>query len=149
MNRATQTAMTVRKFNRTYLPYFNLLSQKYLNTEYTVTEARIMYDIYEQEQISARDIVNHLRIDKGYLSRVLKKFENKGFIQRKVSADDSRISDIYMTQHGKEIAEFLMKLSTQQIEKSLAQMSDNEMSAIEFHMSKIIKILGGNANENH
>lgn len=149
MSKVTQTAIVVREFNRAYLPYFRLLSQKYLNTGYTVTEARIIYEIYEQGQISARDMANHLRIDKGYLSRIMKKFENKGLIQREVSVDDSRISHISMTRHGKEIAEYLMKVSTQQVAEALAQMSDRELSAIEFHMSEILKIIGGNENENH
>ena len=148
MSKLTQTAMAVRKFNRVYLPYFRLLSQKYLNTEYTVTEARVLYEIYEQRQISAKDVANHLCIDKGYLSRILKKFEHQGFIQREVSDDDSRLSHIYMTRHGKEITEYLMKASTQQVEEALAQMSDRELSAMEFHMSEILKMIGGNANGN-
>lgn len=149
MSKAKKTAAAVRRFNRAYLPYFQLLSQKYLNTEYTVTEARVMYEIYERGRISARDAAERLRIDKGYLSRILKKFENNGFIQREVSAADSRMSYISLTRRGKETAEYLIKASERQVEEALSPMSDGELSAIEFHMNEILKIIGGNADGNN
>jgi len=44
-----------------------------LNSDYSAAEARILYEIYINKEISAKDIVNALRVDKGYLSRILKK----------------------------------------------------------------------------
>lgn len=51
MDKVMQTAVEIRKFNRFYLPYFHLLTQKYLNSDYSVAEARILYEIYDHREI--------------------------------------------------------------------------------------------------
>ncbi len=83
MDQIVKTAEKIRGFNRFYLPYFNLLTQKYLNSKYSIAEARILYEIYDHREISARDIVNALHVDKGYLSRILKKFEAESILEKK------------------------------------------------------------------
>lgn len=147
MKKTLETAMNIRKFNRFYLPYFNLLTQKYLNTEYSMAEARILYEIYENREISARDIVSNLHVDKSYLSRILKKFESKSFIKREPLADDSRRALIYLTKNGKTLAESLIMESNDQVEKSIMGISDHDLDKLSYHLEQIIEILGGR-NEN-
>ena len=119
MNKAKQTAADIRKFNRFYLPYFHLLTQKYLNSDYSVAEARILYEIFDHDKISARDIVNNLRIDKSYVSRMLKKFEMRGIVERKESEEDARRAVLLLTESGKNITKKLIAESNLQIEKEL------------------------------
>ena len=146
MSKVKQTATDIRKFNRFYLPYFHLLTQKYLNSEYSVAEARILYEILDQEKISARDIVNTLCIDKSYVSRMLKKFEMRGIVERKESEKDSRRAMIFLTENGKNIAEKLIAESNMQVEKELTGISDYDLDKLSYHLAEIIRILGGKEN---
>lgn len=143
MEKSLETVIKIRKFNRFYLPYFHLLTQKYLNTEYSMAEVRILYEIYENREISARDIVSNLHVDKSYLSRMLKKFESKSFIKRELSSDDSRRTLIYLTENGKTLVESLIMESNYQVEKNIMGISDNDLDKLSYHLAQIIEILGG------
>ncbi|MDO5539324.1 MAG: MarR family transcriptional regulator [Eubacteriales bacterium] len=147
MKKSLQTAITIRRFNRFYLPYFHLLTQKYLNSEYSVAEARILYEIYENKEISARDMVRKLYVDKSYLSRILKKFESKALIKREVSQDDSRMTVISLTKNGEALAEDLIMQSNRQIEKDIMEISESDLDKLTYHLEKIIEILDGERNE--
>lgn len=146
MNKAAQTAEDVREFNRFYLPYFHLLTQKYLNSDYSVAEARVLYEIFGCKKISARDIVKTLGVDKSYLSRMLKKFETGGIIERKESEEDSRRAMIFLTENGKTICEKLIAESNMQVGKELAGISDQDLDRLSYHLAEIIKILRGKEN---
>ena len=143
MEKSLETAINLRKFNRYYLPYFHLLTQKYLNTEYSMAEVRVLYEIYENKEISARDIVSNLHVDKSYLSRILKKFESKSLIKRELSSDDSRRTLISLAGSGKMLAESLIMESNHQIEKKIMGIPDNDLDKLSYHLAQIIKILGG------
>lgn len=146
MNKAKQTAADIRKFNRFYLPYFHLLTQKYLNSDYSVAEARILYEIYDHDKISARDIVNNLRIDKSYVSRMLKKFEMRGIVERKESEEDARRAVLLLTESGKNITKKLIAESNLQVEKELTGIADCDLDKLSYHLAEIIRILGGKEN---
>lgn len=146
MDKIMQTATEIREFNRFYLPYFHLLTQKYLNMDCSVAEARILYEIYDEHEISATDIVNVLHVDKGYLSRILKKFEAKSIIAKKASKADSRRTLITLTEKGKALAENLIAESNMQIAKELASLSADDMDKLVYHMKNIVNILGGMQN---
>lgn len=108
-----------------------------------MAEARVLYEIYENEEISARDIVSNLCVDKGYLSRILKKFESKSLIKRELSSDDSRRTLISLTRNGNMIAESLITESNHQIEKNIMGISEDDLDQLSDHLAQIIKILGG------
>ncbi|MGN0847548.1 MAG: MarR family winged helix-turn-helix transcriptional regulator [Kiritimatiellia bacterium] len=141
MKKSLKAAMDIRKFNRFYLPYLHLLTQKYLNSEYSVAEARILYEIYENEESSARDIVGSLHVDKSYLSRILKNFESQLLIERRQSANNSRLMLISLTEKGKLLAESLISDSTYQVEKAIAGLSDGDLDNLSYHLEQITKIL--------
>jgi len=149
MSNVAQTASDIRRFNRFYLPYFHLLTQKYLNSNYSVTEARILYEIYDHEKISARDIVNILYVDKSYLSRILKKFEMNKIVERKVFKKDSRLSLIILTTEGKSLVERLIAESNLQVAKKLVGIPDGCLDKLSYHMNEIIKVLEGKKDGNY
>lgn len=143
MQKSFMTAVNIRKFNRFYLPYFDLLTQRYLNTEYSVAEARILYEIYESKEICAKEIAGRLRVDKGYLSRILKKLEAGALVKREISPDDSRKAMISLTENGEALAERLITESNRQIEKNIVGISDQDLDALSYHLAEITRILGG------
>lgn len=77
-----KTIAKIRAFNRFYMPSMNLLGDHYLGSEYSVTEARVFFEIYENEGCNAAHIAQLMNIDKSYLSRIIKKHEKSGYIHR-------------------------------------------------------------------
>lgn len=141
MNKIEKAASDIRRFNRFYLPFFRLLTQKYLNSDYSMAEARILYEIYEQGKISATDIVSRLHVDKGYLSRILRRFEDRAIIQKETSNADLRRSVISLTETGTRLTESLIAESNRQIAEELAGLSENDLDRLTDLMGEITEIL--------
>jgi DNA-binding MarR family transcriptional regulator len=82
MKDKTKLIQDIREFNRFYTRLIGLLDGHLLDSNYSLAEARILYEIYTGKQISASQIVSTLNMDKGYVSRILKKFEKEGLISK-------------------------------------------------------------------
>lgn len=113
----------VREFNRLYMPTMKLLGNHYLGSEYSVPEARVFFEIYENEGCNAAHIAEKMNIDKSYLSKIISSHEKNGYITKKLSSTDKRTYDLYLTDKGKEKA------------LELIQSSDNEIGNILTHLS--------------
>lgn len=120
----------IRAFNRTYLAVLNLYDQNYLNSGYTTTEARVMHEIYERESCSANELLGVIPIDKGYMSRILKRFQQAGIIERAVSAEDGRIHLISLTEYGLSVTLELIEKSRADIRGALGDLSDAEVEEL-------------------
>jgi DNA-binding MarR family transcriptional regulator len=148
MRKTLQTAEDIRRFNRFYLPYFHLLTQKYLNSDYSTAEARILYEIYAHGTVQAREIVQRIHVDKSYLSRILKKFDARGLILQESVAEDSRLVAISLTAEGAALAEQLIDESNAQVEQGLLGLTEGELDRLSRCMEEIVQILGGEEHEN-
>lgn len=105
-----ETIHIVRAFNRLYMSSMNLLGNHYLGSEYTVTEARVFFEIYENEGCNAAHIAKVMNIDKSYLSRIIKSHERNGYIRRAGSESDGRAYHLYLTEAGiKRARDFITK----------------------------------------
>src|SRR5262249_6235023 len=71
------------------------------STEYTLAEARVIYELATRDAPKAKEIADALAMDQGYLSRLLTKLANAGLIQRKVSKHDNRAADLILTRKGR------------------------------------------------
>lgn len=128
---------SVRGFNRFYTNILGLLDQHILDSDYSLTEARILFDLHETGTCTANTLSTKLKIDKSYLSRMLKRFEEKGLIAKAVSSEDSRASCIGLTQQGRQVIDDLSSASNRQIEHLFAPLSDGECQSV-FSAMKII-----------
>lgn len=123
---------------------------RYLDSDYSITESRVLYEIYESKECSADDIVKKLHLDKGYVSRIIKKFENRQILQRKKSQTDARSYHIRLEAKGVEITERLISISNQGIGNIIQSLSEEECVRLEDSMDTIKKILtGGLKHENY
>src|SRR3954462_14526865 len=95
-----QRVAAVRRFNRFYTQKLGVLKRGWLDTPFSLTEARVLYEIKHRERATASDIVRDLGLDAGYLSRILRRFQKGGLIRKDVSPDDGRQSFLSMTAHG-------------------------------------------------
>src|SRR6202035_1379204 len=91
----------VREFNRFYTNTIGLLRGKYLDTPYSLTEARILVELAQREASEVAELRHIVDIDAGYLSRILSRFEADGLISRQRSATDGRRQVIRLTDSGR------------------------------------------------
>jgi DNA-binding MarR family transcriptional regulator/GNAT superfamily N-acetyltransferase len=91
----------VRRFNRYYTRQIGVLRKTFLDSPYSLGEARVLYEIASQGSPTASDIARRLDLDAGYLSRVLRNFEKRGLIRRRTSPKDGRQSHLTLTPRGR------------------------------------------------
>lgn len=105
----------VRRFNRFYTNILGLLDQHMLNSEFSLSEARVLYEIGHMESCTAKRLIEELSLDPGYLSRMLKRFETLSLTRREQSKKDGRLFYLYLTDQGKETLAHLDSLSDGQV----------------------------------
>src|SRR5205814_2141754 len=91
----------VRAFNRDYTRRIGVLSEGLLDSPYSLTEVRVMYEIAHRPGVMAAQLAGELGLDRGYLSRILKGFEAKGLLARATSAADARRRHLRLTPAGR------------------------------------------------
>jgi DNA-binding MarR family transcriptional regulator/GNAT superfamily N-acetyltransferase len=111
---AAQVAQ-VRAFNRFYTNFIGVLHGLYLDTPFTLTEGRLLFEIARQPAVEVSDLRRSLDIDAGYLSRVLSRFEAESLITRHRSAADARRQEVRIADAGRAAAADLDRRSAGQV----------------------------------
>ena len=94
----------VRRFNRFYTRQIGLLDEHLNGSPFSYPEARIMYELAQNKDASASDLMASLGMDGGFVSRILVRLERRGLISRRRSEADGRVSHLNLTTRGQ--AEF-------------------------------------------
>lgn len=131
----------IRDFNRFYTNFIGLLDKYVLDSNYTLPEARVMFEIYRHKEITAKRITELLGVDKGYLSHMLVKFEKAGLITKKVDNADGRMQILSFTEKGEKVFLSLNEASESQLKVLLANLTEAETSELTGHMDTIKNIL--------
>jgi DNA-binding MarR family transcriptional regulator/GNAT superfamily N-acetyltransferase len=108
-----------RRFNRAYTKFIGTLNESLLNSDFSLGEARVLYELANRPAPKASEIAEGLGMDPGYLSRLLGKFERDGLLQRKASEQDGRFAELTLTTRGKSAFKKLDALSNEQARVSL------------------------------
>jgi DNA-binding MarR family transcriptional regulator/GNAT superfamily N-acetyltransferase len=116
----------VRGFNRFYTNVIGLLRGKYLDTPYSLTEARLLFELAQRDASEVTDLRRVVDIDPGYLSRILARFEADGLIVRERSAADARRQVIRLTEAGRSVVGGLDAKSAEQTRDMLAAVRDDD-----------------------
>src|SRR2546430_16889296 len=72
----------VRRFNRFYTKQIGILGERLLQSPFSLAEMRVLYEIANRENVSAVELAEELRLDAGYLSRILRRFQKGGVVRR-------------------------------------------------------------------
>jgi len=131
----------VRAFNRFYTGIIGVLNEHILDSQFSLPEVRVLFELYHNGAMSASDLISLLHIDKGYLSRLLKQFEKKKLVRRKQSKEDARSSLVELTEFGKKEFEKLNKVQDARIITILNQLSAKECRKLLLHMNSVKSIL--------
>ena len=92
----------IRRFNRFYTKQIGALQEGLLDSEFSLAEARVLYELANADGDStATSIGATLGLDAGYLSRLLRSFEERRLVQRRASSADGRRSNLTLTRKGR------------------------------------------------
>ncbi|GED67707.1 hypothetical protein BRE01_14090 [Brevibacillus reuszeri] len=131
----------IRKFNRFYTILLGVLEKHVLDTGYSLTEARVILEIGFMKQCIANDLVERLKIDRSYMSRIIAKLSKDELLSKEGSPSDSRISLIRLTPKGIALFHQLNEKSDEQIERLFHGLSQKEINEIHASMLVIQKKL--------
>ena len=133
----------VRGFNRFYTNVIGLLRGKYLETPYSLTEARLLFELAQRDASEVTDLRRVVDIDAGYLSRILARFEADGLITRQRSAADGRRQVIQLTGAGRSVVAGLDARSAEQTRDMLAAVYHHDQRRLLEAMRVITETLTG------
>jgi DNA-binding MarR family transcriptional regulator/GNAT superfamily N-acetyltransferase len=132
----------VRRFTRFYTGRMGVLREGLLDSSFTLTEARVLYELAHRDSPTASELGRDLSLDPGYLSRILKRFEEQGLIEKARSRSDARQSHLTLTASGKAAFEPLDARSREQVCELLAPLSDGDRQRLVEAMDVVERILG-------
>jgi len=138
-----QRIATVRRFNRFYTKQIGLLGEGYLETPFSLTEARVLYELAHRERPSATELARELALDQGYLSRILRGFERRRLLTRTRSRSDGRQSHLALTARGRAAFAPLDQRSREDIAAMLARLAADEQRRLIDAIRTVESILGG------
>lgn len=133
----------VRGFNRFYTQKIGVLQEGLLASPFSLTEARVLYELAQRRNPTASALGRDLGLDAGYLSRILRRFERARLIARTRSAADGRQSFLALTAQGSEAFAILNRRSQDEAAALLAGLSADGQARLVDAMRGIERLLGG------
>src|SRR5215218_2791146 len=131
----------VRRFNRFFTRRIGVLREGLLHSPYSLTEARILFEIAHGDDLSASDVSRELGLDPGYLSRILTSLEQRGLIDKVRSETDARRRILSLTPAGKDAFTLLDNRSREEVAEMLGDLSEGERRRLLEAMQTIEGIL--------
>lgn len=126
-----------RHFNRFYTRILGLLDEGLVQSKYSLTEARVIFELATAGEGSAKSIASELNLDSGYLSRILHKFEDAKILMRAPSAADARHSVLRLTKNGLAAFADLDQRANKQVDEMLKALTPAKRSALISSMKTI------------
>src|SRR5215213_925086 len=135
----------VRRFSRFYTRQLGLLQESLVHTQFSLSEARVLYELAHRDSVTASELAAELDLDHGYLSRILRRFGDDGLLAKKRAPDDARQNLITITAKGRKAFAPLNKGSHDQVAAMLQQLSRADQSRVVGAMNSIETLLGASA----
>ena len=126
MRHEQEVIQKIRSFNRFYTGIIGLLDHHFLNSPFSLTEGRVLYEICNMENCSAKKIRENIVIDEGYLSRILDNFVKRGLIRKTPASTDGRLRIIVPTEKGEREFSKLNDNSNTLIAQMIEKLSETE-----------------------
>jgi DNA-binding MarR family transcriptional regulator/N-acetylglutamate synthase-like GNAT family acetyltransferase len=139
---ATDPVAAVRHFNRFYTRQIGLLDEGLHHSPFSLTEVRVMYEIFHHPGITATGVREALALDAGYLSRILRGLRRQGLVSARAPATDRRRRTLTLTERGLRTFEGLNARSSEEVGAMLARLSRAQRSELVRAMRGIEGLLG-------
>lgn len=137
-----ERADTVRRFNRFYTRQIGVLQEHLLQTEFSLTEMRILYELGHRADLTSADLCQALGLNAGYLSRIISGFEKKGLIAKSRSATDARAQQLQITEAGKAVLGPLEQASRDEVVAMLQRLPEPQQEQLIEAMTRVQVLLG-------
>ena len=131
----------VREFNRFYTRRIGVLEEGLLQSPWSLTEVRVLYELAHRNGLTARDLAQDLGLDHGYLSRILQRFARDGLVRRERGADDGRERVLALTAEGRRAFAPLDRRSQKEVGAMLSPLTDAQQVRLVGAMRAIEGIL--------
>jgi DNA-binding MarR family transcriptional regulator/GNAT superfamily N-acetyltransferase len=141
-NAGTSRVETVRRFNRFYTRKIGVLQEHLLQSDFSLTEARVLYELAQRDHTTATELRTALGLDAGYLSRILRGLRKRNLIDRRPSTADGRQTLLSLSPNGQTAFAKLNGESRAEIGHMLDELSPDRQQRIVDAMSEIETILG-------
>jgi DNA-binding MarR family transcriptional regulator/GNAT superfamily N-acetyltransferase len=131
----------VRRFNRFYTQKIGVLQEGLLESPFTLTEARVLYELARHDRPTATEIARELSLDPGYLSRMLRGFQRRGLLRREPMAGDARQRQLSLTPAGQAAFAPLDARSREDVGALLGSLPETEQASLIAAMAAIERLL--------
>ena len=136
-----QEVAAVRAFNRFYTRKLGVLDQQLLKSPFSLSEARVLYELAHRDDLSAKQIGAELGLDAGYLSRIVQNFDEGGLITREPLPSDRRQYRLALTARGRQTFAKLERSMQDEVAAMLAQLPRDGRADLVGAMAKIERLL--------
>jgi len=136
-----------RHFNRFYTEYLGVFGKSLYDSPVNLTEARILYELDSRPGDSARAIMDHLGLDKGYLSRILKRFGREGWLVESPSGTDARVKELSLSPEGKDLMAVLHAQAARQAGEAMSHLAADDRKRLLSAMETIENLLSNGSVE--
>lgn len=146
-----QKVSAVRQFNRFYTRRIGVLQGGLLDSPYSLTEVRVMYELAhwppEREHPTATALGTALGLDAGYLSRILQRFRKEGLVDTAAAKDDARRTHLWLTRKGHARFAPLERRTKEQVAAMLGSLPKRDQGKVVAAMRTLETLLGGDRAE--
>ncbi len=132
---------SIRSFNRFYTRQIGLLNEGLLDSPFSLTEVRALYELAHRHHPTAVDLCKELGLDAGYLSRILRSFEKHGLIEKENSPSDARRTFLSLTRKGRKVFGPLDDRSDEQVAAMLGKLFPAKQRDLVHAMQAIESVL--------
>lgn len=132
---------TVRRFNRFYTRQIGVLQEGLLKSRFSLTEARVLYELAHQGRLTAAELCKELGLDAGYASRILRGFQRQGLVEKTASDSDARQLLLRLTARGHRCFEPLEARSNAEVASMLNRLSGDAQTKLLQAMETIEQVL--------
>jgi DNA-binding MarR family transcriptional regulator/N-acetylglutamate synthase-like GNAT family acetyltransferase len=137
----------VRRFNRLYTRRIRVLAEAYLDSPYTLAEARVLFELGRAPDATATGLGKDLALDLGYLSRLLQGLKRRGLVQAKKSPSDARLAHLSLTEKGRKAFALLNGRSHDEVVSLLSSLPKADRGRLVAAMGSIERLLEERSQE--
>lgn len=135
----------LRRFSRFYTGRLGLLDEGLLDSGFTLTEMRVLYELAHRDGLAATDLARELALDAGYLSRVLRRFQAQGLLVRSAHPGDARRSTLALTAKGRKTFAPLDRASSVQASALVEHLGADARSELRAALERVERLLSPQA----
>lgn len=132
----------IRRFNRFYTRQIGVLQEGLLASPFSLTEARLVYELAHRDRATVTEVSEALGVDVGYVSRMVRGFQTRGLVAKRRSEVDGRARVVSLTERGREAFGRLDAASRSEVEGVLSGLSPDEQRELVGAMGRIEGLLG-------